>query len=69
MQSFRQSVHQLLEDQIARLGLQAHYPVQKAEKSHYVAQFKHRRCALVAGDDIPGLLPTSGKGSPSAISK
>jgi phage terminase large subunit len=31
MQSIRESVHQLLEDQIARLGLQARYEVQKAE--------------------------------------
>jgi phage terminase large subunit len=31
MQSIRESVHQLLEDQIARLGLQAFYEVQKAE--------------------------------------
>ena len=30
-QSIRESVHQLLEDQIARLGLQAFYEVQKAE--------------------------------------
>jgi hypothetical protein len=31
MQSIRESVHQLLEDQIARFGLQADYEVQKAE--------------------------------------
>jgi phage terminase large subunit len=31
MQSIRESVHQLLEDQITRLGLQAFYEVQKAE--------------------------------------
>ena len=31
MQSIRESVHQLLEDQIQRLGLQAFYEVQKAE--------------------------------------
>ena len=31
MQSIRESVHQLLEDQIQRLGLQAEYTVQKAE--------------------------------------
>ena len=31
MQSIRDSVHQLLEDQIQRLGLQTHYEVQKAE--------------------------------------
>ena len=31
MQSIRDSVHQLLEDQIQRLGLQSHYEVQKAE--------------------------------------
>jgi hypothetical protein len=31
MQSIRDSVHQLLEDQIQRLGLQADYEVQKAE--------------------------------------
>lgn len=31
MQSIRDSVHQLLEDQIQRLGLQAHYEIQKAE--------------------------------------
>jgi phage terminase large subunit len=31
MQSIRDSVHQLLEDQITRLGLQAHYELQKAE--------------------------------------
>ena len=31
MQSIRDSVHQLLEDQIQRLGLQAYYEVQKAE--------------------------------------
>ena len=31
MQSIRESVHQLLEDQISRLGMQAHYTVQKAE--------------------------------------
>ena len=31
MQSIRESVHQLLEDQITRLGLQGHYQVQKAE--------------------------------------
>ena len=31
MQSIRDSVHQLLEDQIQRLGLQGHYEVQKAE--------------------------------------
>jgi len=31
MQSIRESVHQLLEDQIQRLGLQGHCTVQKAE--------------------------------------
>ena len=31
MMSIKASVHQLLEDQISRLGLQAHYTVQKAE--------------------------------------
>ena len=31
MQSIRESVHQLLEDQIQRLGLQGHYEVQKSE--------------------------------------
>jgi phage terminase large subunit len=31
MQSIRESVHQLLEDQISRLGYQRHYEVQKAE--------------------------------------
>ena len=31
MQSIKASVHQLLEDQITRLGLQAYYEVQKAE--------------------------------------
>ena len=31
MQSIRESVPQLLEDQITRLGLQGHYQVQKAE--------------------------------------
>ena len=31
MQSIRDSVHQLLEDQIQRLGLQRHYEVLKAE--------------------------------------
>jgi phage terminase large subunit len=31
MQSIRDSVHQLLEDQIKQLGLQAHYQVLKAE--------------------------------------
>jgi phage terminase large subunit len=31
MQSLKESVHQLLEDQIHRLGLQAHYEVQRAE--------------------------------------
>jgi phage terminase large subunit len=31
MQSIRESVHELMEDQIARLGLQADYEVQKAE--------------------------------------
>ena len=31
MKSIKESVHQLLEDQIGRLGLQAYYEVQKAE--------------------------------------
>jgi hypothetical protein len=31
MQSIRESVHQLLEDRIQRLGLQAQYEVQKGE--------------------------------------
>jgi phage terminase large subunit len=31
MQSIRESVHQLLEDQMSRLGYQRHYEVQKAE--------------------------------------
>jgi phage terminase large subunit len=31
MQSVRDSVHHLLEDQIQRVGLQAHYEVQKVE--------------------------------------
>jgi len=34
MQSIRESVHQLLEDQIARLGMQGEYEVQKAEIRH-----------------------------------
>ena len=34
MQSIRESVHQLLEDQIQRLGLQGEYEVQKGEIRH-----------------------------------
>jgi hypothetical protein len=34
MQSIRASVHQLLEDQIQRLGMQGEYEVQKAEIKH-----------------------------------
>ena len=34
MQSIKESVHQLLEDQITRLGLQGDYEVQKAEIRH-----------------------------------
>ena len=34
MQSIRESVHQLLEDQIQRLGMQGEYEVQKAEIRH-----------------------------------
>ena len=34
MQSIKESVHQLLEDQITRLGMQGEYEVQKAEIKH-----------------------------------
>jgi phage terminase large subunit len=34
MQSIRESVHQLLEDQIQRLGMQGEYEVQRAEIKH-----------------------------------